>query len=407
MPKYVYKSRNSNGDLIKNTIEAADKNSTIVILNARGIMPTEIVSEDEENTSILDFDLTSLFIKISDDEYTALLLQLSTMIRAGVTVSDALQALRKNEKNPKMYGMLEKMHQTVLEGNSLSTAMQDFPDIFSTFTVSIVRTGEATGNIAKTLEKLAAMKKKANTLRQQLINSSIYPIFLLIVSIVVLLILTGFVLPAFSGMFRSSGRVMPLPTRMLMTVGDFVAAHITPIAIVLTLLGLLLTFYSLTQSGKNTLSELSLKVPVIGTATRIYFIVHISELLSLMLEAGIPLRQILINVIGTISVRTPKNTIEKMLIATEQGETISSSLENDPIFTNMAIKLIESGETTGNLDLMFSEIALYYDERLQNAIKRSTALIEPIMITGIAILVGFILLAIFLPMYEMIFMVPK
>ncbi|NLM16908.1 MAG: hypothetical protein GX221_04255 [Candidatus Riflebacteria bacterium] len=126
-----------------------------------------------------------------------------------------------------------------------------------------------------------------------------------------------------------------------------------------------------------------------------------------MLEAGIPLRQILINVIGTISVQTPKNTIEKMLIATEQGETISSSLENDPIFTNMAIKLIESGETTGNLDLMFSEIALYYDERLQNAIKRSTALIEPIMITGIAILVGFILLAIFLPMYEMIFMVPK
>jgi type IV pilus assembly protein PilC len=169
----------------------------------------------------------------------------------------------------------------------------------------------------------------------------------------------------------------------------------------------LFIYYALTENGRNNLTEISLKIPVVKEVTKRYFVVKISESMSLLLQAGVPLRELLLAIENTMTVHTPKTTVQKMKEYIDQGNSLKAALENDPIFPPMAQKLIETGETTGTTDSMFSEIATYYDEQLNSAIKATLSILEPCLIVFMAVLVGFIMIAVFIPLFKMSFIRPK
>jgi type IV pilus assembly protein PilC len=280
-------------------------------------------------------------------------------------------------------------------------------DIFDKFTVAMVRVGETGGVLEQVLVKLAASSKRRTALKGQIIGALAYPCVLLIVAGIVLLVLMGFAVPRFADLFAKAGLELPIATKILISVSNFVSTNWIAVLVGFVVFIVLLVYYAITESGRNTLVETSLSIPVIRDVTKRYFVVQISESMGLLLQAGVPLRELLLAIENTMTIPTPKATVQKMKQYIDQGSNLKTALENDPIFPPMAQKLIETGETTGTMDSMFNEIATYYDEQLNAAIKAALSIMEPCLIVIMAVLVGFIMIAVFIPLFKMSFIRPK
>ena len=408
MAIFQYQGKDPEGKIITNNIEADDEEAAVSILGNKGYLITSIIELKEgESSNILDTDLNIFNKGISVEAKSTFLIQLSIMIKCGVSLAEALQSLEHGEDNPVFKKCIEDLHNRVYSGASFSEALSHHLDVFDKFTVAMVRVGETGGVLEQVLLKLAASSKRRLSLRNQVLSALAYPCVLLFVAVIVLIVLMGFAVPRFAELFFKAGVELPLPTKMLIYASNFISANWTTIAICLVIFVILFIYYALTENGRNNLTEISLKIPVVKEVTKRYFVVKISESMSLLLQAGVPLRELLLAIENTMTVHTPKTTVQKMKEYIDQGNSLKAALENDPIFPPMAQKLIETGETTGTMDSMFSEIATYYDEQLNSAIKATLSILEPCLIVFMAVLVGFIMIAVFIPLFKMSFIRPK
>lgn len=406
MAYFKYKAKDIDGKSIDDKIEAADEATAKAMLDSKGYFVTSL-EEYTESGPLLDLDLNFFKGRITAETLSTFLIQLSIMIKSGVSLGEALLSLEHGEDNPRFKKCIDDMRSSVYNGASFSEAMRQHMDIFDKFTVSMVRVGETGGVLEQVLVKLAASSKRGMMLKSQIIGSLAYPAVLLIVATIVLIVLMGYAVPRFADMFLKAGMDLPLPTKILIAISEFMGNHFTAIIVCLVLFIIFGIYYVLTEDGRNNLAEISLKIPVIRSVTQRFFVVKISESMGLLLQAGVPFRELLNAIESTISLPTPKATIQKMKDYIDQGSNLKSALENDPIFPPMAQKLIETGETTGSLDTMFNEIAVYYDDQLNQAIKAALSIVEPLLIAGMAVLVGFIMLAVFIPLFKMSFIRPK
>ena len=408
MAIFQYQGKDPEGKIITNNIEADDEEAAVSILGNKGYLVTSIIELKEgESSNILDTDLNIFNKRISVEAKSTFLIQLSIMIKCGVSLAEALQSLEHGEDNPVFKKCIEDLHNRVYSGASFTEALSHHLDVFDKFTVAMVRVGETGGVLEQVLLKLAASSKRRLSLRNQVLGALAYPCVLLFVAVVVLIILMGFAIPRFAELFFKAGVELPLPTKMLIYTSNFISANWVTIAVCLVIFVILFIYYALTENGRNNLTEISLKIPVIKEVTKRYFVVKISESMSLLLQAGVPLRELLLAIENTMTVHTPRTTVQKMKEYIDQGNSLKASLENDPIFPPMAQKLIETGETTGTMDSMFNEIANYYDEQLNSAIKATLSILEPCLIVFMAVLVGFIMIAVFIPLFKMSFIRPK
>ena len=408
MSYFQYQAKDSSGKEIIDKIEAEDQNAALSILEDKGYLVTSITEIDgSESSNILDIDLNIFNKRISVESIATFLIQLSIMIKSGVNLAEALQSLEHGEENPRFKKCIDDLHTRVYSGASFSEALSHHMDIFDKFTVSMVRVGETGGVLEQVLVKLAASSKRRMSLRSQILGALAYPFVLLFVASIVLIVLMGYAVPRFAEVFAKGGIALPLPTKILIAISDVVANHWLAVIITLVIMVVLLIYYALTENGQNNLCEMSLKIPVLKDVTKRYFVVKISESMSLLLQAGVPLRELLLAIENTMTVPTPKATVQKMKEYIDQGGNLKSALENDPIFPSMAQKLIETGEITGTKDSMFNEIAVYYDEQLNAAIKAALSGLDPCLIVCMAVIVGFIMLAVFIPLFQMSFIRPK
>lgn len=406
MAYFEFKAKDIDGNSISDKIEAADEASAKSLLDSKGYFVISI-KEITETPPLLDLDLNFFKGKINAETLSTFLIQLSIMIKSGVSLGEALLSLEHGEENPRFKKCIDDMRNSVYNGASFSEALSQHMDIFDKFTVSMVRVGETGGVLEQVLVKLAASSKRGMMLKSQILGALAYPSVLLFVATIVLVVLMGYAVPRFADMFLKAGLPLPLPTKILIAISTFMNDHFTAIIVGIVLFLIFGIYYVLTEDGRNNLAEISLKIPVFKSVTQRYFVVQISESMGLLLQAGVPFRELLNAIEGTISIPTPKATIQKMKDYIDQGSNLKAALENDPIFPPMAQKLIETGETTGSLDTMFNEIASYYDDQLNQAIKAALSVIEPILIAGMAVLVGFIMLAVFIPLFKMSFIKPK
>ncbi len=395
---FHYKARTVDGAESIGTLDAPDERTALAELAGRNLLVTKISRSGNEWG--LQSDVRFL-TWIPARLFNAFLLQLSVMIRAGVPLVEALSSLETGETHRTFRRIIGDVRKEVEQGRMFSEALSTHPEVFDTFFVNMVRIGETGGVLDKVLVKLASMQQRTIALRNQILGALAYPTLLVVVASVVLFILFSFALPKFAEVFKQAHFPMPTPTRIVLAVGDFCRDY-NRFLIGLGIITVLLAFLSaLTARGRALAGEVGLKLPVIREVVRSYLIVHISESLGMLLNAGVPLLELLGSVEQTLNMPTARGTLESMRNYVERGSTMRMALEGSVVFPAMALKLIETGEKTGTLDRMFNEIAGYYDDNLQTSLKAALSLLEPLLIFGMACIVGFIMLAVILPIFQM------
>lgn len=403
MAKFAYQAKNADGKLIKGTVEAMDESSAVHDLGIQGLL---VSSLEEVVGGGLDTEI-NLFTGISAETMSTFLLQLSIMIKCGVNLAEALQSLEHGETNPAFKRILGEVRGKVYGGQSFSEALAAHPDVFDRFLVAMIRVGETGGVLEQVLIKLSSSSKRQMALRNQILGALAYPAVLFSVAGVVLLILMGFAVPRFAELFLKAGIELPVTTRILITVSDFVSGNLYQVIAGVFLLIVIFIASLFTSEGRKTVGEIALQMPIMRPVMQRYYVVQIAEAMSLLLAAGVPLRELLLAIEGTMTLPTPKGVISRMREFIDQGGSLKQALEDGPIFPTMAVKLIETGEVTGSLDSMFGEVASYYDDQLQAAIKSALSMLEPILIAMMAVVVGFIMVSIFIPLFKMSFIKPK
>jgi len=403
VPKYSYQAKNADGKLIRGTIDSTDESSAINELGNQGLL---VSSLEEVTGGALDAEI-SFFSGVSAETMSTFLLQLSIMIKCGVNLAEALQSLEHGEENVTFKKILGEVRAKVYGGQSFSEALAAHPDVFDRFLVAMIRVGETGGVLEQVLAKLSSSSKRQMALRNQILGALAYPAVLFSVAGVVLLILMGFAVPRFAELFLKAGIELPITTRILITVSDFVSGNLYQVIAGVFLLIVVFVASLFTNEGRKTVGELALQMPIMHPVMQRYYVVQIAEAMSLLLAAGVPLRELLLAIEGTMTLPTPKAVVSRMREFIDQGGSLKQALEDGPIFPTMAVKLIETGEVTGSLDSMFGEVASYYDDQLQTAIKSALSMLEPILIAMMAVVVGFIMLSIFIPLFKMSFIKPK
>ncbi|NCB39047.1 MAG: type II secretion system F family protein [Erysipelotrichia bacterium] len=404
MTKFAYQAKNAEGKVVKGIVEAPEESAAVQELSKQNLWVTGLETIDAN--SGLDTEI-NFFSGVSSETLSAFLLQLSIMIKCGVNLSEALQSLEHGEENRTFKRILGEVRAKVYGGQAFSEALAAHPEVFDRFMIAMIRVGETGGVLEQVLTRLSSSNKRKMALRNQILGALAYPAVLFSVAGVVLIVLMGFAVPRFAEMFLKAGLDLPVSTRILITTSTFISGHLHAVigGTLLTVIVLLAMLF--TADGRKTVGELSLQVPIIKTVMKRFFVVQISEAMGLLLAAGVPLRELLLAIEGTMALPTPKGVVKRMREFIDQGGSLKQALEDSPIFPPMAVKLIETGEVTGSLDVMFNEVAEYYDDQLQAAIKSALSMLEPMLIAFMAVIVGFIMLSVFLPLFKMSFIKPK
>jgi type IV pilus assembly protein PilC len=395
---FFYKARSNEGSEVQGVIDAPNEKAVTQILTEKGLWVTNV------SLSSSSFNLHSdvrVLTWIPAATFNGFLIQLAMLIRSGVPLAEALASLETGETQQTFKKILGEVLREVEQGRSFSVALSTHPEVFDPFFIGMIRVAEAGGVLDKVLDKLAKINQRSISMRNQLFGALTYPALLLTVASFVLLILFGYALPRFAGMFITARVALPLPTKILLTISEFASNNLRVLLFLLVgtvVVGLLAI---VTRTGRWIGGEIALRIPISGKIVQCYLVVHIAEMLGLLLGAGVPLMELLTAIENTLTMPTARRLLETMRHYVERGSTLRLSLEGNLIFPPMALKLIETGEKTGNLDAMFEEIAGFYDDQLQTAIKAAFSLLEPAMIIFIAGIVGFVVLSVAMPIFQM------
>lgn len=395
---FYYRAKNASGAEVTGSLEAVDQQSALSELTERGLWTTTINSQEKKNPLSMEVSFLSW---IPNSVFNAFLLQLSIMIRSGVPLIESLASLEQGETNATMKRVITEVRREIEKGNPLSDALSMHPKYFDQFFVNMIRVGETGGVLEKVLIKLSAIRQRTIALRNQIFGALAYPALLVTVLSGVLMILFGFALPRFAGIFKTANFPLPWQTKLVMDIGAFVSENFRLLLGAGGIFFIMVLGVILTGTGRWIAGEIALRIPIIRRVVKSFLTVHISEAMSMLLNAGVPLLELLTSIENTLEMPTARHTLSQMRSFVERGSSMRLALENDKIFSPMSLKLIETGEKTGNLDRMFEEIASYYDNVLQTSIKTVLSLIEPFLIIIMAGIVGFIILAVILPILQM------
>ncbi len=397
MPVYKYKAVDKTGKNIKGEYSAKSLHDVQSMLRTKGYFPTKIeVATANKDISILD---TFTFITLKD--IAVFCRQFYTMLNAGVTIIKCLDILRVQTEKRKLREILENVYEEVQKGLTFSESLRNYESVFPELLVNMVEAGEASGNLDIIMDRMATHYEKENRIRNKLRGAMVYPIILGIISVLVVVFLLTYVMPTFVGMFEGSGVELPLPTRILLAISTFITNYwYICLAIVFTA-GYMMKKYAQSENGKLVIDNIKFKIPVIKGTTQKVVTSRFTRTLSTLLSSGIPLIQaldivsrVVVNKVVQKGITTAKDDVKK-------GISLSEPIKRIGVFPPMVDSMISIGEESGSLDDILDKTANFYDEEVEVALQRMTTIIEPIMIVIMALVIGSIVIAMVLPMFDM------
>lgn len=397
-PIYEYEAMSRGGERVAGRIEADRSNIAAKQLKESGYYVTSIkeVQEKKDLGSVLK---ASGRVKTKD--LTIFSHQFAAMIDAGISLVDAFNILYEEAEHPKLKEVIREIQEDIETGSSLSDAMSRHPKVFPELYCQLVRAGETGGVLNTVLNQLAAHYDKQEEINGKVKSALYYPITILVIAVFVVIFLVVKIVPTFVGMFNSSGAALPLPTRILLGASDFLQTYWW--ALLLGIGGLLAIFYSYRQtpSGELQLDKLILKIPVIGNMMQKVILSRFSSTLAILLGSGVDLISSLNIVEDVVGNKVYANALVEARGQVREGVSFSRPLANMPIFPSILVQMVKIGEESGNLVMMLNKVSNFYDREVGNAVEASISLIEPLMIVFLAGVVGFIVISIVLPMFEM------
>jgi len=329
--------------------------------------------------------------------------QFSTMIDAGVSLVRCLDVLSEQSQSPKLRRIIGDLRSEVEAGNTLSKAMGKYPTVFNNLFVGLVRAGEVGGVLEESLQRLSQFLEKDVELRRKVKSALTYPIIVAIVAVGIVLFLVTFILPKFMDLFKDLGvKQFPPMTQMLMDFSHFLTSKWYFAAMIGAVCYFAFKMFTRTRFGLRAYDRFRLKVPVFGSLNHKVCLARFARTLSTLLSSGVPILQALETVAGTVSNEIISDAILDARARVREGDVISEPLRKSKMFPPMIVQMIAIGQESGSLDTMLTKVAEFYESEVDAALASLTAAIEPVMIVFLGVTVGFIVIAMFLPLVAII-----
>ncbi|MFB3880217.1 MAG: type II secretion system F family protein [Armatimonadota bacterium] len=328
--------------------------------------------------------------------------QFATMIDAGLSVVKCLDILQKQTRNPKMKEVIGDVKRDVAGGAGLTEALQKHPRIFSPLYVNMIRSAEAGGILDTVLDRLSTFLEKEQETRNKIKSAMTYPAVVFTFAMLMLIGLLFFVLPKFKGIFETMGLQLPLTTRLMLNSSIYMKNYWYIALVFLVGTAVVLKMLSRTEKGKYAIDNAKLKLPVFGDLILKTCVSRFARTFGTLISSGVPVLRALEIVADTAGNRVVSDTVARARHSIKEGEKISTPLFGSKIFPVMVTQMIAIGEETGRLDQMLVKVSNFYDDEVDNTLKSLTSLIEPLMIVGLGLIVGFIAVSVISPIYSLV-----
>ena len=398
MATFSYRARNNAGQIFTGTIEGDSREMAIDRLRE---MKYFIISVEKQSKGLLSTEIT-LFQSVKVRDLAIFYRQFATMVSAGLTLVNCLEILSKQTENKLLAQKIDDIKKSVERGSTLADAFAAHPETFSRLYINMIKAGEIGGVLDDILNRMATLMEKEYELRQKIKSAMTYPGFIMGAGVIMAVFMLTFILPQFVGVFQSFGGELPLLTKMLVWLTLAFNRYWYIFLAVIALLVFLFISYNRTKAGHKNIDRLKLKIPVFGNLFLKTAINRFTRTLGTLIRSGVPIIQSL-----RVSAESIGNDIisEAVLTSAErikEGQSISSPLEESGVFPPMVTQMIMVGEESGELETMLLNVAQFYDQEVERAVEQLTSIIEPVMMIFVALLVGILVIAMYLPIFSMV-----
>jgi type II secretion system protein F len=396
MPRYNYTAKSDPTKTVEGEIEAESHQDAINKLNKMGYFPISVQIEDLTPDKQGAFALR----RITHKDILMFTRQLSTLVESGVNILTGLSIVTKQTPNKYLRAILNDVSARIKDGKSLSESLSGHPDFFSGLYTSMIHSGEAGGNIEYALKRLADFLEKDEEFKNSIRAALTYPAFILSVSVLTVIVLLGFVIPRLVGMFEDMGQVLPLPTKILINLSAFLRTYWWFIlAVIFVFIFLLRRIYH-NPRGKVAIDGLKLKLPLTGEIVLKSEISRLTRTLSLLISSGMPIVYSLDIAMSVLNNEIIKAEVNKFKDRIAGGDSFSKCLSNSSLFPVFVTNIVNVGEETGTLEKSLLRIADEYERETDRTLKSLTRLLEPVIILVMGLIVGFIVLSMLLPIFQ-------
>ncbi len=409
MPNFQFKAHDRRSDKeIKDTVEAANQSEAIAAIKKQGYLPIEVKEVKGRSAASpaakkkkgggLNISIGGVKTKNVCD-FTR---QLSTLIDAGLPIVQSLQILTDMQKPGPLKGALEQVTEEVQSGTMLSEAFSHHPKIWNSLYTNLVRAGETAGALEAILRRLADFQEKAQALKRKVIGALVYPIAVMTIAVGILTFIMIVIVPKFQEIFEEIGIDLPDVTNVLIGISDFVGSSWYIILIAIFALIILVKVVRRTETGGAIIDRVFLRIPVIGNVVRKSAVARFTRTLGTLVTSGVGF----LDALDITKAATPnivvRNTIQDVRESVKEGETINEPLARSGVFNDIVVNMIKVGEETGELDTMLAKIADNYETEVDEAVEAMMSLMEPALLVFMGLAVGFIVIALFMPLIEII-----
>nr|HID59255.1 type II secretion system protein GspF [Desulfobacterales bacterium] len=403
MPVYEYSALNRKGKNVHGIIDADNPFAARERLRNLGLFPVEVSESSPRKRSISPGGLPFSHIvnRVKSSHVSIMTRQLSTLLGAGIPLVSSLEALMLQTKNPVLKRTLAQVKESVNEGDSFADALSQHPGIFSPLYVNVVRAGEASGALEPVLKRLAEFSENQETLKGRIRSALAYPIFMFLVGFVVLFFLITYVVPNIVRIFQEMDQVLPLPTLILIGTSRFLRSFwwLLSLMVVGGIIGIL--YLKESRKGRYIWDKYRLLIPILGNLYQTMALARLARSLSTLLSSGVTLLTALEIAQRIVDNLVIADDIGTAITEVQEGKALATPLSQSRWFPPVVVQMVSIGEQTGELDDMLEKIADTYEREIEATIMTLTSLLEPVMILLMGITIGFIVISILIPIFEM------
>ena len=408
MAKFKYSALDKDGRESSGVIESTSESRARKELTEQGLTVsrlTEVAVQSEKKAATAKKQRKPMFgTGVTSENVTIFSRQLATLLKAGLPLLRSLEVIGRQEKNPYFKDIVDNLADAVRTGNKFSDGLQQHPKVFDKLYVNMARAGEAGGVLDVVLDRLATFQEKAMKTTNKVKSAMVYPVVILTVAVAIVVILMIFVVPQFQKIFSDmlNGAPMPALTQGIINISDFMKEnYIATLGIVVAVIVAIKVFFK-TKAGQRLWDIAGLKLPKFGDLVMKSTVARFTRTFGTLLASGVPILEALNITRGTIKNSVISDALVRVHDRVRDGEPLAAPLDQQKIFPTMVTSMVEVGEETGQLSEMLNRIADNYDEEVDNAVGGITSVIEPIMIVFLAVVVGTIVIALFLPIIQII-----
>ena len=422
MPRFNYVALDTRGNETKGSIEVGSQNEAIGRVKEMGLFPTKITEAEKEDKAAgkksktkaktaakpksggkkggmnISLSIPGMGGRVKPKVLMTFTRQLATLVDAGLPLLRGLRVLEKQERDGNLKKILAELATSIEGGSTFSEALAQHPKVFNRLFINMVKAGELGGVLEVVLKRLAEFSEKAMKIKGKVKAALFYPTAVMIVAVGIMILLMCFVVPKFKDVFAGMGVKMPAFTLLVMAISDIIKNNILATGGALVVVVVMFLLFIKTKFGRHLWDKFKLVMPAIGPVISKVAISRFARTLGTLVSSGVPILQALNIVRETAGNVIIANAVIKVHESVKEGETITAPLEASNVFPPMVISMVDVGEQTGTLPEMLLKIADNYDEEVDNAVAAMTSLLEPIMIVFLAVVVGSIVIAMFLPL---------